>query len=312
MKQVKRWGYRTISQNIKISERGSIVLEATLTVPFVLMVLVVFLVVLQLPLYQMAVHGAASQLVRQTATSIYPVALAAERYSAPLAQNAPAESSVVADALRNWVPAPAGELLAAVADGDTATIGNIATSELARTAFVPLLHEVADDSVLNPDRLRIQQLTLPDLFGERTHDQVNMKVEYRLPLRFPFMKRPLSVKDRVTERAWLADDTPSTDPAGEQLLQIVQITPAPVRLAKKATLTVIATPGSVLSVTIRYKSGTSKAKYLTTQTVSESGQVSWTWFVSGNTTPGVWEAEVRNTQGQLVAKHFVVQKMINK
>lgn len=298
------------------SEAGGIVVEASLIAPIVMMAVVLFICLVRLAAVQMAVHGAASQVARQTAAGMYPVSLA----SAQAAQALPAMPGSVqlpgmeqaGEALKEWLPAPVGPMLGAMLQGDWQEAGNAAGSEVAKTALLPLLRQSADERVLDPERLTISYVALPDFSGDAGMNVV-IEAEYRFPLHMPFTRKHIVLKERAVERGWVSDSTPAVregdpDAEGATRLQIASIEPSPLRPGRKATVTAIADPGTVLSVSVRYKSGASTAKHLGDAAAGADGTVSWTWHVSGNTTPGVWELVVTAADGTQVARHFVVEK----
>ncbi|MCQ6559122.1 TadE/TadG family type IV pilus assembly protein [Paenibacillus mendelii] len=298
-------------------EAGGIVLEASLIMPIVLMVIVFFICLIRLSAVQMALHGAASQVTRQAAAHMYPVALAAEQFakSAPSQTNAAQPLpgvETVAGALEAWLPQPAGPLLAAAVKGDWQGVGNAVAAEAGRAALEPLLRQAAEGGLLSPERLRLQHLSLPDL-PSGSSAYIRVQVEYSFPLGLPFMRKTLLLREQAEERVWVADHAaaPRNGTDGEQeqvMLQIVAIEPDPLHPGRTARLIARTDPGRQVSLSIEYKSGTSKAKHLGEATADENGYAEWTWLVSGNTTPGVWEAIVRGEGGARAARHFDVKK----
>ena len=85
-------------------------------------------------------------------------------------------------------------------------------------------------------------------------------------------------------------------PAGNLTLEIVSVT-SPVRPGGKATLVAKTSPGAECSITVRYKSGPSKAAGLGPITAGSDGTCSWTWNVGPSTTPGTWPITVSATAG---------------
>ena len=83
--------------------------------------------------------------------------------------------------------------------------------------------------------------------------------------------------------------------------QIVSLT-SPIARGNKATLEADTLPGAQCSITVRYKSGPSKAKGLQLSQADNQGTVSWTWTVGGRTTPGSWPIEVSCTSDSRQAK----------
>lgn len=67
---------------------------------------------------------------------------------------------------------------------------------------------------------------------------------------------------------------------------------SPIAPGNMATLTIQGKPDSVCSITVRYKSGPSKADGLEQKTSGPDGIVSWTWKVGINTTKGTWPIDL--------------------
>ncbi|MFS0723443.1 hypothetical protein [Paenibacillus sp. 1P07SE] len=312
MNQRKQWPGLIRSRR---DESGGIVLEAALLLPLVLFVLLFFIFLVQLAAAQMALNDAASQVVRQTAAHLHPAMLAADRLPKrpdPEQQRLPlADMGQAAEALARWLPDPAGALIEAAVSGDWSDVEDMASSYLASRVAEPLLRRVAEPSVLDVERLSVENMKLPDLQG-RDEAYLELTVAYDYPLGLPFTPRSLTLHGRVSERVWIPDAVPSdsgrmaVDDAG--LLQIIGIQPDPVRPGRKARLSVRTDPGAAVVLAVQYKSGSSKARHLGEATADENGYVEWEWHVSGNTTPGTWELSVTGPDGRQVGMHFDVVK----
>lgn len=283
--------------------------------PIVMMAIILFVCLIRLSMVQMAVHGAASQVVRQAAAGMYPAQLAVEQAGSLLPTSSAGSNPAVqfaADVLEQSLPAPAGPLLAAVLQGDWAGAGNAAASSIGSAVLDPLLRQTIDEGVIDPERLSISGVSLPDLAGG-SDAYLTVELDYVFPLGLPFTKQSIILKERATERVWLADSTPAARGGADgseanTLLQVVALEPDPLRPGRQAHLTARTAPGSTVSLTVQYKSGTSKAKHLGDAVVGADGLVEWSWLVSGNTTPGVWELVLTASDGTSIARHFVVQK----
>jgi hypothetical protein len=77
-------------------------------------------------------------------------------------------------------------------------------------------------------------------------------------------------------------------------LTVVTFVKAPITAARgnNATLQVRTAPNTPCSIEVDYKSGPSTAAGLIPKTSDGAGNVSWTWKVGGNTTPGSWPITV--------------------
>lgn len=301
---------------LKEEQSGSIVLEAAIVTPFLLIVLMAFIILVSLCATQMALHSAASNTARQLAAHMRPIALAGAYLPTPPdgTANLPGWGEIAASGAE-WLPEPAGELVAAVLRGDWQPLVNMAASELGRHAVEPFIrNSLHNDAVLDPDRVELVKLTLPDL---QTRDPAYLSVvlEYQFPLKLPFYGKPLVLRERASERVWLSDakaaeyGSDSGSDGEDVTLQIVAVHPSPMRPGRKATVTARTNPGARILLGIRYKSGNSKAKHLGEAVADENGFVQWTWHVSGNTTPGIWQLTVSTIEGELqVSRHFIVEK----
>jgi hypothetical protein len=301
------------------SEQGSIVVEASFVMPLILILLLVFIVLIRLCAVQMALHATASQAVRQIAAHIHPIDLALQQAAAvnPLEAASPLPKSSwgdIAAEAAEWLPNPAGELISSALRGDWKPLQDMAATELGRSVVEPILREAADQAILEPNRIRLSHLALPDLTKE-TEPLLTMSVEYEFPLKLPFYGKPILLRDQASERVWVSDAAAAAyghEAEGEDiiLLQIVSIEPSPLRPGRKATVVVKTNPGTSVSLDVIYKSGHSKAKHLGATAADESGYATWTWHVSGNTTPGSWmlTATAAAQQEHSVSQYFVVEK----
>jgi len=318
MKQREQSDCRTV--NSYRGEAGSIALEASLVLPVALVVIVFFIFLIQLSAVQMALHGATSQVTRQVAAHIYPIALAIEEANDAMPKGLQSPSSApllpgvttLADALARWVPEPAGPMLAAATKGDWKALSNLAAAEAGRVMLEPLLKRAADPGLLDPDGLRLYKLSLPDL-PSNTDPYVRIQAEYVFPIRLPFVSKTIILREQAEERVWLADTVmaPRDGALGDDdqdVMQIVAIEPEPLNPGRKAKLILRTASGKRVTLSVQYKSGTSKAKHLGEATADENGYIEWSWHVSGNTTPGIWELEATAENGKKIGRHFVVQK----
>jgi len=300
-------------------QRGSIVLEAALVMPFILFLLVILSLFISMCAAQMALHMTASHSVRQIAAHIYPIELA----RAQLDKGGAAEESTerrplpewneTAAEIAEWLPDPAGKLVSSALRGDWRPLQNVAAAELGRAVIEPFVRQYAHPNLLRGDRISLDYLALPDL-KEKEVPYIAIALRYEYPVRLPFYSKPIILKEQAYERVWISDAAAATygmeGEDGDTLpLHIVSIEPIPVRPGNKATVMVKTEPGAVVSLGVRYKSGASKAKHLGEATADGNGYVTWTWHVSGNTTPGIWELAVEGvSKPGSAARHFSVEK----
>ncbi len=303
-------------------ERGSIVLEAALVMPVIMLAMFAFIIMLRLCAVQMALHSAASQAAAQIGTHIYPVELAWSQAQAATASALPeapgitlAPWSEAAAEAAQWLPDPIGELASSALRGDWQPLQTAAATEAGRAFVEPLLRKFADQALLSPERVRLSGLRLPDL-DKGSEPLIAISAQYEFPLKMPFTGKKIVLEEHALERVWISDAAPAqygseNGAQGELIpLQIVSIEPKPLRPGRKATVIVRTAPGASITLSVAYKSGASVAKHLGAAMADADGYTAWTWHVSGNTTPGIWQLTVKETANasNAVSMHFQVER----
>jgi micrococcal nuclease len=88
--------------------------------------------------------------------------------------------------------------------------------------------------------------------------------------------------------------TPVTSPSPVAAQTVVTFVNAPLTVGRgsNATLQVRTAPNTSCSIEVDYKSGPSTAPGLVAKNSDGAGNVSWTWKVGANTTPGAWPITV--------------------
>ena len=301
---------------------GSLLLEAALVMPVFLLFLVFLVAFVQFSAAETALQTAADGTVRQAATHIRPALLLQQEAASQGDSSEPAEpSKPVSTPLPAWretaaevtglLPEPAGPLAEAVLKGDWEALRDMALEPIGRAVFEPLLRQAAQETPLKPERVRLAGLTLPDLSGGKEAFLV-LEAEYEFPIRVPFSGKPIILHRTAAERVWIPDPLPAAGSDGEQeelgTVRITGLSPVPARPGRRATLTAQASPGVEVTLEVRYKSGSSVSRNVGKKKADASGAVEWTWLISGNTTPGVWEVIVTSSDGGKDSMPFTVQK----
>ena len=91
-----------------------------------------------------------------------------------------------------------------------------------------------------------------------------------------------------------ASPTPVESPSPVAAKTVVTFLNAPLTVSRgsNATLQAKTAPNTSCSIEVDYKSGPSTAAGLVTKNSDGAGNVSWTWKVGANTTPGAWPITV--------------------
>ncbi|MHA7964554.1 hypothetical protein ACX93W_10415 [Paenibacillus sp. CAU 1782] len=298
---------------------GSIVLEAAIVMPLILLALLAFSMLISLCAAQMALQSAASQSLLQLTAHIRPVELAlvemggkdGETEEPADSRKLPEWSEAAADAAE-WLPEPFGEVLSSGLRGDWGPARDIAATELGRSVMEPFIRRQANSYLLDPEAISLLRLTLPDL-QKKEKPYAGIALTYDYPIAVPLLGKKIQLQAYAYERVWTSDALAATYGATSDddpfFLQIISIDPSPVRPGRKATVVALTEPGMTVSLGVVYKSGASKARNLGDATADGDGYISWTWHVSGNTTPGVWEVTAAAADGRGEKKmHFLVEK----
>lgn len=175
----------------------------------------------------------------------------------------------------------------------------------------PILQPYLEKAHLNIDRIHIVGVVVPDLRSGR-NPYFGLELSYELPIRVPFTYRKISIQSKALERLWIGDTDELSQGNGNEngpdIVNpvIVQI-PNPAFAGRRAVVKAKISPTTTASLTVYYKSGQSKAKYLGTATADENGIVEWEWLVGGNTTPGNWQLVVETPEGGRTVAEFTVE-----
>jgi hypothetical protein len=289
-------------RNPILSNGGGVTLETALVMPIFLMFVFFLIFIVKTAVISMALHGVLSQTTRQAASAWYPISLGLEqaRSSKLIQQTEQWNDSWLkvgetVSQYGKWLPSPMKEW------AEQSTSGSLSLEQhAAKLALGQLMKPFIDESALDANRLTLSTVSLPDE-EDKNKAFLTLKAEYVLPYQVPFLGRQLVLRESARERAWIGG-SPSIsriEEAGQEAFDItfISLEPNPVRPGRKATIVLRTKPGTVVDLSILYKSGLSQAKHLGSATADASGTVSWTWHVSGRTTPGQWSWEVTNAEG---------------
>ncbi len=304
-------------------ERGSIVVEASLVLPVFLFAFIFLVYIVQMTAYSTVLQTTASEAAKQVSSHLYPVQMAADhlKKAEPVSKALQGFSKIsfseLADQYASSLPEPIdGWVKEAAATGDVPlrSVKDAVSSTVLDPVVKPLLQPLIKEGPLHAERLHVIGITVPTT-GESNQPYFGVELTYELPLKVPFTGRPLLIRAKAQERAWIGDTSEGTGgaageggedaPAGSVTVTSV---PSPAYPGQKATVTAKAEPGESVSIKVIYKSGRSTARYLGRQTADASGNLSWTWLVGGNTTPGEWSLVVESDRGATSEASFEVRR----
>ncbi|MDG0791661.1 hypothetical protein OMP38_12860 [Cohnella ginsengisoli] len=300
---------------------GSLTLEAALTMPTVMICVLFLIYLIHASIVAMALQGALSQTARQTAAIWYP--LSESMAEAGDAAGAGADAGAytrwkerlagpqeTVGKLASYLPEPLSDWAERFASGDW-----YPDALLAKETLEPRVADRLSKSMLPASRMKLVRVDLPDA-RDPAKAYLTLEAEYKLPFSFPWSGRPLIVRASVRERVWTGGERlagAAPEPGGEAgSLGFVSLEPSPVQRGRRVTLVLRAEPGAAVDLKVVYKSGLSQARHLGAATADATGRVSWTWLVSGNTTPGDWAWEASYSGGSLQQRFEVQAKSAGK
>lgn len=301
-------------------ERGSIAVEASLVLPIFLLTFIFLAYIVQMTAYSTVLQTTASEAAKQVSTHLYPVQMAADGLSKtePVAKGLQGFSKIsfseLAAKYASSLPEPIGGWVGqAAASGDVPlqTLKDEVSSAVLDPIIKPLLQPLIKDGPLDMDKLHVIGITVPTT-GASNQPYFGVELTYEMPLKVPFTGKVMSIRAKAEERAWIGD-TGETSGAGEAATEgsggsaTITSVPSPAYPGSRATVTARVQPGQTATIKVVYKSGNSRARYLGQQTADASGNLSWTWLVGGNTTPGEWALVVETGDGTTAEASFEVK-----
>ncbi|MBD8500013.1 pilus assembly protein [Paenibacillus arenosi] len=315
---------------LRNNENGSIIVEAALLLPMVLLLFLFFIYMIQAAVISTALQSAATNSVKQVATHMYPVALAAEAIppvwetgpigrimSKPPIANAQLLITEFVNTFGVSLPEPVSSWVVSGKDwvgNQVHSLGEQLQAPAGQAIFQPLLARYGIQHVLVADRIRVTHLKLPDLKGKQS-PFISLQIEYDLPMRVPFTMEKVTLTARASERVWVGDGPPPNSNNGQAGSskdkpppQLGTLSPQPLHPGGKASLNAKVEPNERVELVVYWKSGKSEAKHVGWAEADANGNISWTWHISGNTQPGTWKLEVRTADGRSSTMMFDVEK----
>ncbi|AQR77237.1 TadE family protein [Paenibacillus larvae] len=209
---------------------GSMVVEASLLLPFFLVFVFLLITLVRIHIAEMALQTAVSETTKQFAAHMYPVELIYKGVKGKVENsNAAANWEDIKRKIEEakdkldgaeefigqfeaYIPDPLVAVLGYVKqireqadrlkkDGKEAIRDKIIDPAV-QTVFTSVLYDMADQSVLQKDRLTVTGVNFPD-FGDRSDSLMEIEAEYIYYLSLPFIQKEIVLKRKASERAWL-------------------------------------------------------------------------------------------------------------
>ena len=309
------------------SDKGSIVLDASLVMPIFLFFIVFLIYFVQMTLFVTALQTAASETAKKISAHMYPVALAVDAASSidsgwnsvevpGMGEGGlfPIPELSLTDLVAKYasaLPEPIGEWASMAAASGEAPLQHLQSSvseAVLDPVIKPLISPVIENTVLEYDRIHVNGIDLPNL-KEKTNPYFGLELTYELPLKVPFTGKSIRIQASSKERIWIGatnEGASEGDGTSEKGNVALLSKPEPAYIARQATIRVKITPGASANLSVFYKTGESTAKHVGWATADENGYVEWTWFVGTRTTPGTWPFVIETSDGARLEVMFEV------
>lgn len=200
-------------------ENGSIVVEATLVLPFFLLFVIFLTSMIKLAIYDVAVEHAVSEATKQIATHAYPVLYAKDAAKSgfdktPVGQNFNTYMTE-ASAMKDQIDANIG-LISGIFDSSIGSSYNLTLDKLkgmltggigvggeAASLLSPVVRHYSDVKLANKEDLIVTKVTLPNILVNGGSPYLGIEVSYKVDLPLPFVKKQLEIKKQAYERVWI-------------------------------------------------------------------------------------------------------------
>ncbi|TBL80248.1 TadE/TadG family type IV pilus assembly protein [Paenibacillus thalictri] len=230
MRHAKRLCRTRRSTRLLKRQDGSIVLEAALVLPLFVSFVIAIIAFIQIAVTEMAVQSAVSETTKLIATGMYPVDLLYREAKTQWTQSKPyaAYSSVLdkitgfrskvetaetfVDDYAAFIPDPVVSIVEWEKEKreHVETMAQDKAEEYVTSIYKPLLNQAftavvsasVNKTVLDPARLRVVEVTLPNL-ESKDEAVISIEAEYELNLLIPFYHKTVHIRKKAYERAWV-------------------------------------------------------------------------------------------------------------
>ncbi|MBP1961761.1 TadE/TadG family type IV pilus assembly protein [Paenibacillus aceris] len=211
-------------------QRGGIVLEAALVLPFFFAFVVGLVICIQIACLELALQAGVAEATRSIAGQLYPVRLLMQEAKSKFDQSRPAEimnsainrvqsvrdqvanTENLSDEYAAYIPETMLELVKwerekrllgeeLVTDGKKNLYEQQVEPRLL-AAFTPIVYAFCDRSTISSNNFKVISVTLPSVEnGGNDFLGIEAQVSFKLPL--PFISQTIILKKRAFERAWV-------------------------------------------------------------------------------------------------------------
>lgn len=297
---------------------GSMTVEAAAILPFILLFVMFLIFMIRITIYSTALQATVSDAAKIVSSHIYPVYLSLSE------EEAGGESaggwSMPRVSVEKWLeeyadrlPAPLSEWAKDAieeGEGQLQRLQAEASEAVLDELLKPLLKPYLASGALDYERVHISNVLIPNL-KTGVQPYFSLTASYELPMKIPFVNRPIVVEASASERLWIGDSGGDTDGSGEDDDEggiVILEKPDPGIANKQGKVRARIAPGMSASLTVYYKTGRSTARHLGWKIADEEGYIEWEWKIGVNTTPGEWPFVIETADRQSIEVYFTVIK----
>lgn len=211
-------------------QKGGIVLEAALILPFFLAFVVGLIICIQIACLEMALQAGVSEATKSIAGQLYPVRLLVQEAKVKFEQSGSAEimnsaidhvqsareqvanTESLADEYAAYIPQTLLELVKwekekrlqgeEFVTDEKENLYEQQVKPRLQAAFTPIVYAFCDHSTVMRDNFKVISVTLPSLYNDGdAYFGLEAEISYRLPI--PFISHTIILKKRAYERAWV-------------------------------------------------------------------------------------------------------------
>lgn len=285
-------------QSIFKQEDGSIVLEATLILPFIIIFILVLTSFVRISIVEMELENAGSETVKQVAHHIYPVIIL---YNELKEQNVDSNDVPLLDSLssKNNIDGSLSEFVHKI---DVFSAAAFEGKEfLLKALLQPILDANTNDKLIDFKDYQLVNVKLPAALGG-TGDNFAIELRYDQTLRIPFINQKITIIKGFEERIWYDSSVvfendkdqgegsvdAEEDDEAEQYLRIHSIS-SPTQRGHKVKILIEGTPNEEVRIKLTYKSGFIKE---VRGRLDKKGNLAKSIIIGGNSNEGVYVATV--------------------
>ncbi len=277
-------------------EKGSIVLEATLILPFIIIFILILTSFIRISIVEMELENAGSETVKQVAHHIYPVIIL---YNELKEKNIDSDQESLPENLSSGK----GNNVALTELLEKIDIFSAAAFQgeliLLKSLLQPILDANTNDKLIRFQDYQLVNIRLPAALGGRG-DNFAIELRYDLALKVPFLSQSLTIIKEFEERIWYDhsvipenNNDPITgideDKEGDEENQFIRIhsISSPTQRGHKVKILIEGTPNEEVRIKLTYNSGFIKE---VKGRLDKKGFLSKEIIIGGNSNEGYYVA----------------------